>query len=69
MGIAGCVSVCVQGINKNNEGKQRKKHKWKHAEFDHVKKKAEKKHRSRILQAYENKTSYTLEDGHVGRNI
>jgi hypothetical protein len=32
----------TQGNNKNNEGKQRKKHKWKHAECDHVRKKAEK---------------------------
>jgi hypothetical protein len=31
-----------------------------------AKKKSRKKQRSRILQAYENKTSYTLEDGHVG---
>jgi hypothetical protein len=52
--------------NKNNERKQhRKKHKWKRAECDHVKK-AEKKQRSRILQAYENKISYTPEDGQVG---
>jgi hypothetical protein len=29
----------TQGNNKNNEGKQRKKHKWKHADCDHVKKK------------------------------
>jgi hypothetical protein len=28
-----------------------------------------KKQRSRILQAYENKISFTLEDGHVGRNM
>jgi hypothetical protein len=28
---------------KNNEGKQRKKHKWKHAECDHVGKKGRKK--------------------------
>jgi hypothetical protein len=47
-----------------------KKHKWKHAECDHVKKKMQKeKQGSRILQAYENKISYTLEDGHVSRNM
>jgi hypothetical protein len=56
----------TQGNNKNNEGKQKKKHKWKHADCDHVKKEQKKKQRSRILQAYENKISYTLEDGHVG---
>jgi hypothetical protein len=28
--------------NKINEGKQRKKHKWKHAECDHVKKRQKK---------------------------
>jgi hypothetical protein len=44
------------------------KHRWKHAECDHVKK-AEKKQRSIMLQAYENKIFYTLEDGHVGRNM
>jgi hypothetical protein len=27
------------------------------------------KKKGRILQAYENKISYTLEDGHVGRNM
>jgi hypothetical protein len=32
-------------------------------------KKGKKKQRSRILQAYENKISYTPEDGHVGRNM
>jgi hypothetical protein len=32
-----------QGNNKNNEGQQRKKHKWKHAECDHLKKKGRKK--------------------------
>jgi hypothetical protein len=30
---------------------------------------AEKKQRSRILQAYENKIYYTLENGHVVRNM
>jgi hypothetical protein len=30
---------------------------------------SENQQRSRILQAYENKISYTLEDGHVGRNM
>jgi hypothetical protein len=44
-------------------------HRWKHAECDHVKKKGGKNQRSRILQVYENKISYTLEDGHVGRNM
>jgi hypothetical protein len=38
---------------------KREKHKWELAGCDHVK----------ILQAYENKISYTLEDGLVGRNI
>jgi hypothetical protein len=28
----------TQGNKKNNEGKQREKHKWKYAECDHVKK-------------------------------
>jgi hypothetical protein len=31
-----------KGNNKNNEGKQGK-HKWKHAEYDHVKKKSQRK--------------------------
>jgi hypothetical protein len=53
---------------KNNDRKQRKQHKWKHSECDHVKK-GRKKQRRRILQAYENKISYTFEDGHVGRNM
>jgi hypothetical protein len=44
-------------------------HGWKRAECDHVKKGSKKKQRSRILQAYENKIYYTLEDGHVGRNM
>jgi hypothetical protein len=39
-----------------------KKHKWKRAECGHVEKKGTKKERSRILQAYENKISYTPED-------
>jgi hypothetical protein len=52
--------------NKNNEGKQRKKHKRKHEKCDYVRERAEK---SRILQAYDNKISYTFEDGHVGRNM
>jgi hypothetical protein len=34
-----------------------------------MKKRQEKKQGSRILQAYENKISYTPEDGHVGRNM
>jgi hypothetical protein len=45
-------------ITKNNEGKQREKHKWKHAGCDHVKK-GRKKQRSRILQTHENKIFYT----------
>jgi hypothetical protein len=61
MGIAGYVSFCVQLYCVCSM-------EWKHAECDHVKKR-QKKYRSRILQAYENKTSYTLEDGHVGRNM
>jgi hypothetical protein len=62
-----------QGNNKNNEGKQRKNTNGKHALCDHVKKGSEpKKQRSRILKymkinIYEE--SYTLEDGHVGRNM
>jgi hypothetical protein len=32
-------------------------------------KKGAKTQRSRFLQAYEIKISYTLEDGHVGRNM
>jgi hypothetical protein len=57
----------TQGNNKNNEGKE-KKNKWKHAECDHVQK-GRKEQRSRILQAYENRISYTHEDGHVDQNI
>jgi hypothetical protein len=49
--------------------------KWKRAECDQVEKNGEnakkkkENQRSRILQAFEYKTSYTLEDGHVGRNM
>jgi hypothetical protein len=31
-------------------------------------KKGQQKQRSRFLQEYKSKTSYTLEDGHVGQN-
>jgi hypothetical protein len=45
-------------------------HRWKHAKCNHVEKKAKKKKQpKRILQAYENETSYTPEHGHVGRNM
>jgi hypothetical protein len=33
-----CRQTHTQGNNKNNEGKQRKTPKWKHAECEHVKK-------------------------------
>jgi hypothetical protein len=58
-----CVCLLVQR-NKNNEGKWRKNING-NMQCDHVKKKAEKKQGSRILQAYENKISYTPEDDHV----
>jgi hypothetical protein len=53
---------------KINEEKQNRKHKWKRAKCNHVQEKA-KNQRSRFLQEYGSKTSYTLEDGHVGRNM
>jgi hypothetical protein len=59
----------TQGNNKNNEGKQKKKHNWKHAECDHVEKKKAKDQRSIILQANKHRIYYTPEDGHVDRNM
>jgi hypothetical protein len=38
-------------------------------DFQHLQGIEKKKQRSRILQAYENKISYTPEDGNVGRNM
>jgi hypothetical protein len=52
--------ITKENRGKNTTGNMQSKTTWK--------KKAEKQ-RSRILQAYENKISYTPEDGHVGRNI
>jgi hypothetical protein len=48
------------------ENSTRSKHKWKHAECDHVKKKGSEAESFRHLKT---KISYTLEDGHVGRNM
>jgi hypothetical protein len=57
----------TQETTKINEEQER--HRWKGAEFDHVEKKEKKNDSSKFLQAYEIKISYTLEDGHVGRNM
>jgi hypothetical protein len=46
----------TQGNNENNEGKQRKKHKWKHPECDHMKKRQKK---SREAESFKHmKTKY-----------
>jgi hypothetical protein len=58
----------TQRKNKNNEGKQRKNTNG-NTQSVTTSKKAGKKQRSRVFQAYDNKLSYTLEDGHVGRNM
>jgi hypothetical protein len=57
----------TKGDNKNNEGKQRKKYKWKHAECDHVKKRQKKSSETESFKHM--KISYTPEDSHVGRNM
>jgi hypothetical protein len=44
-------------------------HRWKHAVWPREKRQKKKRQWNRILQAYKNKISYTLENGQVGRNI
>jgi hypothetical protein len=50
------------------ENNVRTKHKWKHAECDHLKK-GEKSSEAESFRHMKIKISYTLEDGHVGRNM
>jgi hypothetical protein len=47
------------------------KHKWKRAACDHVRKKGKKKNPSKAdsFRHMEIKICYSLEDGHVGRNM
>jgi hypothetical protein len=58
----------MQETTKINEEKQNRKKTNGNVPRDHVQKRA-KNQRSRFLQAYEIKISYTLEDGHVVRNM
>jgi hypothetical protein len=46
-----------------------KKNKWKYAECDHVEKKGKKNSEADSFRHMEIKIYYTLEDGHVGRNM
>jgi hypothetical protein len=50
----------------NNTGT---KHKWKHAECDHVKKKAEKSSEAESFKHMKIKYPTRPEDGHVDRNM
>jgi hypothetical protein len=59
-------SAC--SFKKYNERKQRNKQ-MQTCSVCPRKKREKEKQQSRILQAYENKISYTPEDGHVGRNM
>jgi hypothetical protein len=45
------------------------KHKWKRSECDHVRKKGKKTSEADSFRHMEIKIYYTLEDGHVGRNM
>jgi hypothetical protein len=45
-----------------------RKHKWKRAERDHVKKR-QKSSEAESFRLTKMKISYTPEDGHVGRNM
>jgi hypothetical protein len=54
--------ITKESRGKNTNGNIQSVTTWK-------KKKEKKKQQIRILQAYENKISYTPEYGHVGRNM
>jgi hypothetical protein len=59
-----CVCVCLQAD-------RTEKHKWKRAKCNHVQENAKKK-KNGEADSFRNmklKISYTLEDGHVGRNM
>jgi hypothetical protein len=55
-------------IRKLTKTQQQQKHKWETAQYNHVQQRQQKQ-RSRFPQEYKSETSYTPEDGHVGRNM
>jgi hypothetical protein len=73
MGFAGYVSVCVQGLtqgnNKNNERNELRKYTNGNAQSVTTWKRRQKSSKAESFRHMKIKIPYTLEDGHVGRNM
>jgi hypothetical protein len=63
-----CHSIHAHKNQKTNE-KTQQKNTNRNVQSITTCKKGQQKQRSRFLQEYKSKTSYILEDGHIGRNM